>query len=323
MTGDKIVIAFMGDVMIGRGVDKMITCNGYSYPWGDMLPLLRQSDIRIINLETTLTTSEKIVDKVFNFKATPDKVKALTEAAVTIASLANNHILDYSEEGMFDTIKMLNDAGIKYAGAGASLREASQPVVYRYRNLRMGLFSYTDNERGWKAGDRESGINYIDIDDERDRSRVIEDIQALQKDVDPLVISIHWGPNMREYPSSAFINFAHKMIDAGADIIHGHSAHIFQGIEVYGGKVILYDTGDFIDDYRVYPDVLNDHSFLYLVELLDNRISRLQLVPVVISHYQVNKATGKDYEWCLVRMRTLSSRFRTRISMEGDVQLKP
>jgi poly-gamma-glutamate synthesis protein (capsule biosynthesis protein) len=111
------------------------------------------------------------------------------------------------------------------------------------------------------------------------------------------------------------------MIEKGADIIHGHSAHNFQGIEVYQHKLILYDTGDFLDDYAVDPFLRNDHSFLFKVEVSQKRIEKLVLVPVLISHCQVNLATNEDYKWSIERMQKLSANFGTEVSDEGEVLL--
>jgi poly-gamma-glutamate synthesis protein (capsule biosynthesis protein) len=126
---------------------------------------------------------------------------------------------------------------------------------------------------------------------------------------------------MREEPSPQFIEFAHRMIEHGADIIHGHSAHIFQGIEVYRNKLICYDTGDFVDDYAVDPILKNNHSFFYTVTAGRQGIQKLELVPVVISRYQVNKATGESYRWCMNRVRQLSAKFGTVISDAGVIEL--
>ena len=322
MEKEKVVIGFAGDVMIGRTVDPVISREGYLYVWGDVLPVLRSTDVNIINLETTLTTSNKKVPKVFNFKAAPDKVKSLTEAHITIANIANNHILDYSEEGMTETIHTLEKAGILYAGAGMNSDEAAKPVILEKKKFRIGLLGFTDNEPGWEAGTDKSGTNYINVSNETHRQRSLEAIEKLRKQVDIVIVSLHWGPNMREAPSKPFVAFAHEMIEHGADIIHGHSAHIFQAIEVYKNKLILYDTGDFVDDYVVNPVLKNNHSFFYKVEISNEGIENLELIPVLISNYQVNLAEKESYEWSMKRVQQLSSPFGTVISNNGDVKIK-
>jgi poly-gamma-glutamate synthesis protein (capsule biosynthesis protein) len=320
MKNEQLVIGLTGDVMIGRTVDTIISQHGYRYVWGNVLPLLQGTDLNLINLETTLTKSTKMVYKTFNFKATPDKVKCLLDAHVTVANLANNHILDFSEEGLTETIQTLKKAGIQYVGAGMNDKEASKPVIVTRKNIRTGILGFTDNEPGWKAGADNSGINYINVSNEGDRERALLNIEQLKNEADLIVISIHWGPNMKEFPQKNFIDFAHQMIDKGADIIHGHSAHNFQGVEVYHNKLILYDTGDFVDDYRVDPMFRNNHSFFFQVEADEKGVNKLKLFPVLISDYQVN-LSEKSGTWSLQRMRHLSEKFGTKVSEAGEVLL--
>ncbi|MDN3656584.1 CapA family protein [Ferruginibacter paludis] len=322
MMNDKLIIGLAGDVMIGRSVDPVISTEGYSYVWGNMLPLLRGTDLNIINLETTLTSSEKKVSKVFNFKAAPDKVKSLTEAHITFANLANNHILDYSEEGLKETLQVLHNADIQYTGAGMNQQEAERPCFFAKNNLRLGLLGYTDNEPGWSAGISKSGINYINVSAKKYRQKVLEAIVRVRTETDIVVVSMHWGPNMRQEPSDEFIAFAHDMVEMGADIIHGHSAHIFQGVEVYHNKLVLYDTGDFVDDYVADPILKNNLSFLFRIEMTGKGIEKLTLTPALIGNYQVNQATGKNYEWSIKRMQQLSVRFGTTVSDTGEVMIK-
>ena len=321
MDNQKLVIGLAGDVMIGRGVNSVISRHGYPYIWGNLLSTLRNTDLNIVNLETTLTNSNHQIFKTFNFKASPDKIRSLTEANITVVNLANNHILDFAEEGLIETLENLNAAGIKYVGAGENEKEAARPVILVKNNISIGVLGYTDNEPRWKAGVLRMGVNYIDISKKTDRSRVLLDLKELKKKTDIAIISIHWGPNMNEVPNKLFIDFAHEMIQHGADIIHGHSAHNFQGIEVCDQKLIFYDTGDFVDDYVVDPYLRNDHSFFYLIELNKGSIIKAALVPVLISNCQVNIATEGDYKWSLKRMQHLSAKFETIVNDEGEIIL--
>ncbi len=316
---DKVIIGFTGDVMIGRGVNASISNKGYAYPWGNLLPLLNSTDINIINLEAALTHSDNRVFKRFNFKADPDKINTLTAASITAVNLANNHILDFSEEGLVETLQTLDRSDIKYVGAGMNSKEAEKPLILSVKNLKIGMLGFTDNEARWKADASNSGINYIDITIKEDREKALTDIAELRKYSDIVIVSIHWGPNMKAEPDKHFIDFAHAMIDHGADVIHGHSAHNFQGIEVYSHKLILYDTGDFVDDYAVDPILKNDHSFFFKVTVSKQKIENVELIPVLISNCQVNLATDKDYIWCIERMQSLSSKFGTKVTDTGEV----
>ncbi|HXH19769.1 MAG TPA: CapA family protein, partial [Chitinophagales bacterium] len=289
------------------------------YVWGNVLPVMKKTDFNLINLETTLTRSVKQVSKTFNFKALPDRVECLTLANISVVNLANNHILDYTEEGLLETIATLKHQHIEYTGAGYNSADAEKAVRLTCKEISLGILGLTDNEPGWKAGRHHPGTNYVDIDNAHDRDAALTAIQNLKREVNCCIVSIHWGPNMRIKPSKKFIAFAHAMIEHGADIIHGHSAHIFQGIEIYRDKLILYDTGDFVDDYSVDPLLRNDRSFFFICSITKEGIRSLQLVPVLIDNFQVNLAAGEDYQWCIHRMQQLSKEFGTEVSNSGEV----
>jgi len=321
MDSEELIIGLTGDVMIGRGVDAMISKQDCLFVWGNVLPLFSATDLNLINLETTLTTSDRKVFKKFTFRASPDKIKSLIAANITVANLANNHIMDFSTVGLIQTIQTLNAAGIKHVGAGINIEEATKPEFIFKKNITTGILGFTDNEPGWKAGTSTIGINYINISENTDRYSALHSITQLRKKADIIIISIHWGPNMQPEPSKEFIAFAHEMIEAGADIIHGHSAHNFQGIEIYNHKLILYDTGDFVDNYIVNPELKNDHSFFFRVETGKHGVSKLILTPVLISNCCVNLAAKDDYEWSIQRIQYLSAKFGTTVNDKGEVML--
>lgn len=313
MNRSNIQIGLTGDVMIGRLVNENLDYKDSHYLWGDVLPLLLKNDLNIMNLEAALTFSKKIVPKVFNFKADPQKVQVLIDANVDLVNIANNHILDFSEEGLLETLVTLDRVGILHVGAGKTIEEARKPAIIVRKEIKVGVIGYTDNESSWLAGPKKAGTNYIKIGDLK---AVKEDLAHLRKNVDILIVTIHWGPNMLERPSQRFIEFAHFLIENGADIIHGHSAHIFQGVEKYKKGIILYDTGDFVDDYAVDPFLRNDRSFLFQLEVNKQRLLKLRLFPVLISNFQVNKAKNKDAEDTKERMKKLSSEFGTHFREE-------
>ena len=317
---NALVIGFAGDTMLGRLVDETLSQMDpkvrYTYPWGNMLQELHKTDLNIVNLETTLTRGEQKVPKVFNYKATPDKVKALQAGQIDVVSLANNHSRDFADEGLLETIATLDAAGIKHVGAGNNINEARAAVILEKNGIKIGIVGFTDNEPGWLAAENKPGINYIEVGD---IEAVKKTIKPVRPKVDILITTIHWGPNMRERPTQEFINFAHQMLDAGIDIIHGHSAHIFQGIEVYKKKLIMYDTGDFVDDYAVDPVLRNDRSFLFNVTVDKIGPTKVELIPAHISNMQVNQAEGNEKDEIIKRMQLLSAEFGTMVENDGTI----
>lgn len=308
-----LMLGFAGDIMLGRLVNDYLHEAPPDYPWGDLLPILQATDTNIGNLETTLTMSQEEVPKVFNFKSDPKNVKSLVLARFEQVNLANNHILDYSISGLTDTLQTLDQAGIKHVGAGSSLSDASTPLLFEKGGIRFGMIGFTDNEPDWAATEKKPGVQYVKVGDVE---AVSEDIQNLKENVDIVIASIHWGPNMRPEPTRQFIDFAHDLVDLGVDILHGHSAHIFQGVERYRDSLILYDTGDFVDDYAVDPILRNNRSFLFCVEVSKKKVERLVMIPTRIHRFQVTLAKGKEQEEILHHMQNLSAQFGTSLDIE-------
>lgn len=312
-----VIIGLTGDVMIGRLVDDMLSYKDPSYLWGDMLPLLNQTDMNLINLEAALTLSEKEVFKIYHFKAKPERIETLTLASVDVANLANNHCLDYSYEGLVDTLKGLDKAGIRHIGAGENISEAKRPAILHIKGIKIGILGCTDNEPSWKATQESPGVFFTEIG-KTEGEKIAQEVRDLLDQVDLVILSIHWGPNMRERPPKYFRHFAHQMIDAGVDIFHGHSAHIFQGVEMYHQKVIFYDTGDFVDDYAVDPFLRNDHTFFFTVEADKKDLVGIRLIPALIGNCQVNLPKGVEKKEIMRRMILLSKEMETELIIEEE-----
>ena len=325
-------LALTGDVMLGRGVAEALDYQMRpEEPWGDVMPLLAASDLRIINLECAITDNERPwtrTPKVFHFRAQPSAIETLRTARIDACSLANNHTLDFEERGLLDTLEHLDTAGIRHAGAGRNREEAAAPAVLTMPadgTHRVALLAFTDNEPPFAAGTDRPGTNHLPVSLEPNLLRRVERGVATVREmgVDTIVFSNHWGPNMVLRPKGIFRRFARAVIDRGVDIYYGHSAHVFQGVEIYRGKPILYDTGDFIDDYAVDPRLRNDWSFLFRVSVEGGTFERLDLTPVKLSYVRVDLATGGEREKILDRMERLSAEMGTAFARrEGSLVLE-
>lgn len=304
-----ITLAIAGDVMLGRMVNAYIPEKGFAYPWGNVLPVLKEADLFLINLEFTLTSETRPWDvlKAFNFRAEPSVSETLKLGRVDFASVANNHVLDFGPEGLRETLEVLDEAGIAHAGSGIDTASAQSPAILTANGTRIAVVAFADYPADWAATHDSPGTNYTPISvDPDDFKRVESALSAARQEADMVIFSIHWGPNMRERPPGTFREFARKVVTSGADIFWGHSAHVVQGIEVYNEKLILYDTGDFVDDYAVDAELRNDLSALFLVTVDPLAVIGLELVPVEISQTQVNLAKGADYQWIVQRLTGLS-----------------
>lgn len=326
-------IVLAGDVMLGRGVTDALLGRPAEQAWSDVLPLLLGADLRIVNLECAITSHRdpwSRTEKVFHFRADPSMVSVLRAARIDACSLANNHILDFEEQGLLDTLRSLGGAGILSAGAGRNSDEAARPIVLTTGGtcpLRVGLVAFTDNEPAFAATAERPGTNYVPVSlDDETLGRVDRAINAARlAGADVVVFSNHWGPNMVQRPSRLFREFARKVVDLGADIYHGHSAHVFQGVELYRGKAILYDTGDLLDDYMIDPYLHNDWSFLFRISTDKCCLKRIELLPLKLSFARVGRAAGWERDAMLTRMVELSRELRTpfarredRLSLEVD-----
>ncbi len=314
----RITLALTGDVMLGRLMNDIIHAYGPSYPWGNTLPLLSGADLSLINLECVIATDGHPwtrTPKAFFFRADPIAVDVLNVAGIDCVSLANNHSLDYREDAMLEMIGILEANGIAHAGAGQNILEAMRPSFIDAQGIKLGVISLTDNEPAWEATEKTPGVNYVAITTRgRYFQRVKRSIQeARDGGADLIVLSSHWGPNMRLRPTSQFRSFAHAVIDEGVDIFHGHSAHVFQGIEIYKGRPIIYDAGDFVDDYAVDDVLRNDWSLLYKLTATATRVERVELFPVLISGFQANLAVGEDFEGICRRIQELSAEMGTEM----------
>lgn len=316
-------LAFVGDVMLGRGVSKMLKAHPPDWIWGDALPLLRASTAVIANLESPITSSSQRWQrtwKTYRFRGDPETIDILTCANVRFVNLANNHMLDYEARGLLDTMHNLDAAGIRHAGAGRSAAEAKRPVLLELPGLTVGLLAATDTMPAFAAGSDRPGTHVIRIDPaSRDLAWVRASVEELQqRGANLIVLTLHWGPNMRLAPWRRFREFAHAAIDCGVDIIHGHSAHIVQGIEIYKGRPILYDTGNFVDDYWKFPFLPDDVSFAFFIDLQAGAAARLRMVPVRLHPQPVRLATGRTRRMITNRLRRCSAALGTTLVEHPD-----
>ncbi|MFC7154951.1 CapA family protein [Halomarina halobia] len=319
-------IGLTGDVMLGRTVDERQRHRPPEAVWGTALDRLRGLDGLIVNLECCLSTRGERWTRTyrpFHFRGDPGRaIPALDAAGVDCCALANNHVLDFGEVALEDTLDHLDAAGIAHAGAGRDVDAALAPARAAIGGLDVAVVSFTDNTPEYAATEDAPGTAHVEIDVGNDdtRDRVAEALsRAREPAPDLLVASLHWGPNMVEEPPPAFEAFGRWLVDRGVDLVHGHSAHVFHGVEVYDGAPILYDAGDFVDDYAVDPDLRNDRSFLFEVRTdADAAIEEVRLLPTEIRDCRVHEARGDAARWCRERMRERSEPFGTEFERDGE-----
>mgnify|MGYP001544761681 CR=1 FL=1 len=363
---DSSVTWFLcGDVMTGRGIDQVLphpgnplihesymkSALGYvtiaekvsgpitrpvdlDYIWGDALDELdrRNPDLRIINLETSVTTSDDFWPrKGINYRMHPNNTPTISAAGIDCCVLANNHVLDWGYSGLEETLNTLHDAGLQTVGAGLDLEQAQMPAIFglgeKGRVIVISLASETSGvPPTWAARYDRAGVNFIaDISPSTVR-RITDQVEAMKQQGDIVVVSIHWGSNWGYQVPDEQREFAHRLIDeASVDVIHGHSSHHPRGIEVYRNKPIIYGCGDFINDYegiRGHESYRGDLSLMYFLEInpADGGLISLEMVPHQIRKFSLNRASKQDTTWLKNTLHRESQEFNTRVKLtKNDV----
>ncbi len=327
--GEPLCIVAVGDIMLGRGVGSRLEKQslGYIHAFEKVADILKEGDIIFGNLEGPITDrthsltaySKTNKNGKFVLKGTIASFEAIKYAGFNMLSLANNHILDYYQEGLFDTMNILNENGIAFSGAGKNLEEARKPAVVEKKGLKIGLLSYTDfanivyagNPRiSFAAGENKAGVapNKYEY--------IKEDIARIESEVDILMVSLHWGVEESFEILPEQVELAHDIIDSGADVILGHHPHQFQGMEIYKGKPIFYSLGNFIFDQN---DPENQESFIVNMQFMGTKLTALSAVPVrTVDKVQVVPVFGNDAKELLEREAELSSRLGTEFRIEND-----
>jgi poly-gamma-glutamate capsule biosynthesis protein CapA/YwtB (metallophosphatase superfamily) len=354
-----------GDVMTGRGIDQVLphplkprlyepylsdsrayvelaeNANGpiprsvgFDYIWGEALLELRRADVdlSIINLETAITTVETPwLGKEIHYRMHPLNVDCLSVAGINGCALANNHVLDWGYEGLSETLRTLDAAAVKHAGAGNDAEDAAAPAVLTAPGkCRVLLFSFGSTTSGiprqWDAAAVCPGVNLLDDLSEATASRIAKGMRQFQRPGDLLVASIHWGGNWGYDIPPEQIAFAHRLIEEGFSIVHGHSSHHVKAIEVFNGRLILYGCGDFLTDYEGITGCegfRNDLALMYFVEL-DSRRGQLlsvQLVPMHMRRFQLEYVSAADARLLCDLLCHLGRQFGTKAHLKGNNSL--
>jgi poly-gamma-glutamate capsule biosynthesis protein CapA/YwtB (metallophosphatase superfamily) len=316
-------LGFVGDVMLGRGVNDRWVDSDPAGVWGSTLARLRALDGLVLNLECCLSDrGQRWPDKGYYFRANPAfAVPALRAAGVAVVSLANNHALDFGERALADTRTHLADAGVAHAGAGPDRTDAFAPAVTDVGGLTVATIALTGRYQPFEATESGAGTAYVPLDSSISGTREVVQRtveRADEYDPDLLVTTIHWGPNWETAPAPTQKTFARWLVEQGVDVVHGHSAHVLQGIEVYQGRPIIYDTGDFVDDYIHKETVHNKRSALFELVVTDGSLDRLRLVPTQIEDETAMLADETATEWVRETMRERSNPFGTTVERSSE-----
>ncbi len=306
-------------------------CVHPSYVWGDALDELSrmQPDLRIVNLETSITRSEDYAPKGINYRMDPENADCLKAAAIDCCILGNNHVLDWGRSGLLDTLAALERLHIKVAGAGRNRVQGSAPAVLDVAGSgRVLVFSFASTTSGvprnWGATGTTAGVNLLNGISEANASRVAGKIAHIRTAGDLVVVSVHWGPNWGYEIPQEYQIFAHTLIDqADVSIIHGHSSHHPKALEIYRNRPILYSCGDFLNDYEGisgYEEYRDDLVLMYFVDfdMTNYELSGLEIVPLQIRRFQLVRPSKEDVGWVRQTLDREYRRFGIAVALRED-----
>lgn len=358
----EVTLFLCGDVMTGRGIDQILPHRGdprlfepyvrsaleyvelaeerngpipmpatYPYVWGVALEELERiaPDARIINLETSITTSqEPWPGKGIHYRMHPNNVPCLTAAGVDCCVLANNHVMDWGTPGLLETLDTLRDVGIQTAGAGRDSDEATAPAVLPIRpGNRVLVFAFGAASSGipkdWAAAAGRPGVSLTSNLAARTVKRVADRVHAVKRDGDVVLASVHWGGNWGYDVARQERTFAHALIDrAGVDVVHGHSSHHPKGIEVYRNRPILYGCGDFLNDYEGisgFERFRGDLVLMYFATI-DPKVglARFRMPALQLRRFRLRRASADDAAWLRDTLSRAGEAFGTQVDADSE-----
>lgn len=312
---DSIILSFAGDCTLGTDTTFNVQGsfnqevkqhnNDYAYFMRNVVPIFKQDDYTLVNLETTLTNATVKANKegkvVYHFKGNKEYAKILSLGSIEGVTIDNNHIGDYSSQGLSDTINTLKENKIDYCGRG-------NRIIKEIKGIKIGFLGYSSY-----------GItNQL-------KQNIINDIRELrQGGVDLIIPYFHWGSENQSTPNSDQVQIARFSIDNGADLVIGSHPHVIQSIEKYNNKLIIYSMGNFCFGGNSNPTDKTTFIFQSKINLVDTKIQKIEykVIPTYISSVQTRNdyvptlATGNGINEILTKINQLSPTLNGSIKSE-------
>jgi poly-gamma-glutamate capsule biosynthesis protein CapA/YwtB (metallophosphatase superfamily) len=314
LPAEEITIAAVGDIMLGHRAEPYINREGPGYPFVNVMPVLRQAQLVIGNLESPVSTRGAAVEnKKFTLRAGPVAVEALKAAGIRVVTLANNHTMDFGPLALQDTLAILGENDILYTGAGMDLADARAPAFMKVGSVTIAFLAYSLTfplEFYASAGRAGTAPGYDEY--------VKADIQKARPRADIVVVSFHWGAELMDAAKDYQKVLGHKAIDWGADLVIGHHPHILQELEVYRGRLIAYSLGNFV--FGSESDKTNT-SIILLCTFKEKSLVRIEAIPLDVNNYRVayqpRVLAGKKAESLLGEINAASEKFKTRLAIRN------
>lgn len=302
-----------------------------TYVWGDGLAILQQHQpaASVVNLETSITNSRDFrPGKGAHHRMSPDNIDCLRAAHLDVCVLANNHVLDFGRMGLLQTLQTLQRVGIGYAGAGRNLVEATRPARVTLGHGRtLWVFALGSPSSGipwdWAASTTRPGLWLLREPTSAVADAIAKQARLLARPGDVALVSIHWGSNWGEEIPQEHVDFAHRLVDGGIAVVHGHSSHHVRAIELYRGRPIFYGMGDLITDYEGICTPSRWRSDLGVMGMVTlspeaGTLVELRLYPMRMCRMQLRRADEPDRRWLAEALDRMSEPFGARFGEDAD-----
>ncbi|MBI5418419.1 M20/M25/M40 family metallo-hydrolase [Candidatus Poribacteria bacterium] len=311
---DTIEITAVGDIAYGLDEKPFVDKYGYDYLFDSTLSLLQNTDISIGNIKTAFSLKgSPRTPKNFLYSFPPEAIKSFKNAGFDVISFASNHFGDFGEEATLETFDIFSSTNIIYIGAGRNIALARELKTSKIKSTKIGFLSYSDKGiPDLFATQTTSGTLQLTMDYFK------SDIENAKKNVDILVVSVHWGDAYTNITNNKQIITARNMIDFGADIILGHYPHVLQGIEVYNGRIIAYSLGTFsFGEYFTNSQNVRDGMILKF-KIIDKKIDKVTIIPLNVDNekikFQPQIQRGQSAQKIIENLQSYSSEFYTKIN---------
>lgn len=301
----QISFCAVGDILLDRDVRKVIEKNGIEFPFQNIATIINEHDLAFFNMECPLANESDgyPINKRYSFRAEPEYIQGLKYSGFNIASVANNHTIDLGKSGLLKTIENLNTDSIYTFGGGINQDEAFKPLLIEKDGETFAFFGMLEFLlEGTTFNENQPYPAFGQID------RLCNEIRHINSDINNIIVSFHWGQESAVIPTSKQIEYAHKVVDAGADLVLGHHPHVLQSIETYKSKLILYSLGNFVFDNTA---KLQKESVIFNCQFKNGQIINPELIPVYIDNCQPSIASIVIKKDILNHLNKVSNQFKT------------
>lgn len=271
---EEVALLFVGDIMLSRFIGTLMEeKNNWVFPFQKIADATRAADITIGNLEGPISARGERVGSMYSFRADPRAVEGLRFAGFDVLSIANNHILDYGADAFFDTLRILDENGIQYAGGGMDYGDAHTARIVDIRGTKIAFLAYTNLiSRALTAEESVPAVAGADAE------AISRDIEKAKKRADIVVVLFHWGDEYAPRHNALQEDLAHAAIDAGAKLVIGHHPHVIQDTEKYNGGFIAYSLGNFVFDQNFSEET--KRGLMLKIILRSGAIEKIEEIPI-------------------------------------------